>query len=175
MADAAPSSLGAWSSFYVMTGSAAAALTGLMFIVITLMTVRELRRDAHDGIAAFSTPTVIHFCAVLLVSAIFVAPWRSLGPAGGAVGIIGLYGIIYVLRAILRARRLSTYTADLEDWTWYTIAPLVAYGGICVGAISLAALPERALFEVAGAVVLLIFVGIRNAWDLVTYIVISLR
>jgi hypothetical protein len=74
-----------------------------------------------------------------------------------------------------RTRRLTRYTADLEDWAWYTIVPFVAYGAIFGGAIALAAAPVHALFILAGGVVLLIFIGIRNAWDIVTYIAIRRR
>jgi hypothetical protein len=74
-----------------------------------------------------------------------------------------------------RTRRLTFYTADLEDWTWFTILPFVAYGAMSAGAIALAATPVQALFILAGGVVLLIFIGIRNAWDIVTYVAIVRR
>lgn len=47
--------LSAWSSFYVMIGSSAAALTGLMFVVISLIRQREIS-TSQDGISIFSTP-----------------------------------------------------------------------------------------------------------------------
>lgn len=89
--------------------------------------------------------------------------------------LIGLYGVVYILRVMYRTRRLTVYTADFEDWTWYTILPFAAYGAISAGAIALAAVPVQALFILAGGVVLLIFIGIRNAWDIVTYIAIVRR
>jgi hypothetical protein len=175
MAETASSFLAAWASFYVMTGSSAAALTGLMFVVISLITGKERAEGAHDGIAAFSTPTVMHFAAALLVSAVLIAPWRSLVHAAVVAALIGLYGVVYILRVMHRTRRLTVYTADFEDWTWYTILPFVAYGAISAGAIVLAAVPVQALFILAGGVVLLLFIGIRNAWDVVTYIAIVRR
>ena len=155
-----------------MTGSSAAALTGLMFVVITLVTRTQPAEEAHAGISTFSTPTVMHFAAVLLISAVLIAPWRSLVSPGVVVALMGLYGVVYILRVMHRTRRLTIYTADLEDWMWYTILPFVAYGAISAGAIALAAAPVQALFILAGGVVLLIFTGIRNAWDVVTYLMI---
>jgi hypothetical protein len=151
-----------------MTGSSAAALVGLMFVVISLVTGRE-QASSHDGISTFSTPTVLHFGAALLVSAILVAPWNSRIYPGVAVMMAGLYGIVYVLGVMFRTRRLRTYTADVEDWTWYGVLPFAAYGAILAGGI---ALLTRAswLHVIAAAVVLLIFIGIRNAWDIVTYL-----
>jgi hypothetical protein len=175
MAETASSFLTAWSSFYVMTGSSAAALTGLMFVVITLVTRADRAEDTHAGISTFSTPTVMHFAAVLLVSAVLIAPWRSLLHAGVVVALIGLLGLAYILRVMHRTRRLTIYTADFEDWMWFTILPFVTYGAISAGAIALAAAPVQALFILAGGVVLLLFIGIRNAWDIVTYIAIVRR
>jgi hypothetical protein len=163
--------LTAWSSFYLMTASSAAALTGLMFVVITLVTGAErLRSTSADGLSTFSTPTVMHFAAALLVSAILSAPWHSLVDPAILLGVAGLWGVIYVLRVSSRAKRLTNYSPDAEDWAFYSIFPFVAYGVILVGALMLPFIPGRALFWLAGGVALLIFMGIRNAWDVVTFI-----
>jgi len=173
MADTVSSLLAPWSAFYAMLGGSAAALTGLMFVVITLVTRRDRTEDIHDGIAVFSTPTVAHFAGALLISAVFLAPWRSLVDVGIAAAAVGVYGVVRILLAMRRTRRLTMYTADLEDWTWFTILPLVAYGAVAAGAAVLAEDPVPALFILAGGVVLLMFIGIRNAWDVVTYIALD--
>jgi hypothetical protein len=167
-----PALLGAWSSFYVMTGSSAAALTGLMFVVISLTTAWEGPRT-QDGIGTFSTPIVMHFFAAFLISAILCAPWHSLIFPAISVALVGLYGLAYVARITYRTRNLSTYTPDLEDWTWYVVSPFVAYGVIAAGAIAFPIVSVKALFAVGGGVVLLIFIGIRNAWDIVTFLAIQ--
>jgi hypothetical protein len=170
MTETVSSVLTPWSSFYIMTGSAAASLTGLMFVVITLVTGTERLQKNPDGISTFSTPTVAHFGAALLVSAILSVPWRSLAHPATLLGLAGLFGVVYVLRLMYRTRRLTMYSADLEDWAWYTVLPLLAYGAILAGAVALPAIPVVALFAVAAGVALLIFIGIRNAWDIVTFI-----
>ncbi len=156
-----------------MTGSSAGALTGLMFVVITLVTGVERLRRNRDGISAFSTPIVLHFGAALLVSAILSVPWPSLAYPAWLLAIAGLFAVVYILRVWLLARRFTDYTPDLEDWICYTILPLVAYSTILIGSIALNAAPHVAPFALAGAVLLLIFIGIRNAWDVVTYIAIE--
>jgi hypothetical protein len=173
MPETASSVIAAWSNFYVMTGSSASALTGLMFVVITLVTGVDRSKRTSEGIGTFSTPTVVHFCAALLISAVLSAPWRSLAPVSTSLGLAGLCGIVYVGRLMNRARRQLTYTPDLEDWVCYTILPFVAYGAILAGAIALLAAPADALFAFAGAALLLIFIGIHNAWDIVTFLAIG--
>jgi hypothetical protein len=167
----AQSMLTPWSNFYIMAGSSAGALTGLMFVVITLVTGLE-KRSRQDGLSTFSTPTVVHFCAALFASATLVAPWPSVTGPAVLLGLAGIGGAGYALRLMYRTKRLTAYSADVEDWTWYTILPFVAYGALLAGAIALPAFTAKALFAIAGAVLFLIFIGIRNAWDTVTYIAV---
>lgn len=163
----------AWSNFYIMVGSSAAALTGLMFVVITLVTDAERTRRSRDGISTFSTPTVMHFCAALFVSAVLSAPWHLLIHPAILLALGGAYSIVYVTRITLRTRRLSEYTPDLEDWAWYVVMPFVAYATIFAGALVLPVVPIDALFALGTGALLLIFIGIRNSWDVVTFLAIE--
>ena len=80
-----------WDSFYVIVGSSAGALTGLQFVVITLIAEAQAAKSIVE-IRAFGTPTVVHFCASLLISVILSAPWTSLsGPAIGLGCSLALY------------------------------------------------------------------------------------
>jgi hypothetical protein len=174
MPDAVSQFLTPWSGFYLMTASAAAALTGLMFVVITLVTGTERIRRNPAGLSAFSTPTVVHFCMALFVSAVLIAPWRSLIHPAALLGFSALFGVAYMLRVVYLTKSLSAYEPDLEDWTWFTVLPFVAYGAILCGSIVLPRSPVEASFALASGVMLLIFIGIRNAWDIVTYIAVGL-
>lgn len=154
----------------MMTGSAAAGLTGLMFVVITLVFGDRRESRSPEGIGTFSTPTVLHFCNALLVSATLVAPWHTIVVVEPVVGLIGLCGVMYVCRLMLRQRRLSSYQPDVEDWIWFSVLPFVAYATILSGAVLLHTVPSKALFVIGGGTVMLLFMGIRNSWDVVTYI-----
>jgi hypothetical protein len=168
MADVGPV-LAPWSGFYVLTGSAAASLTGLMFVVITIVTGRETARSS-DGIAAFSTPTVAHFASVLVVSATAAAPFHATLPLAILFGAYGCAGALYVVRVATLAARLATYQPDAEDWIFHTLLPAAAYVAIALGGALLALHPERALVAPAVGVGMLLAVGIHNAWDVVTYL-----
>lgn len=164
--------LTAWENFYVITGSSAAALTGLMFVVITLVAGQERLENAADGVETFSSPTVVHFCAALLVSGILSAPWHSLIGPNIMLALTGLYGVGYAARVIWRISHQSVYSPGFDDWMWFAITPLLSYAALVGAAIVLVPFSRQALFAVAAATLLLIFVGIRNAWDTVTYIAI---
>ena len=83
MSEAMLSPLAAWQNFYVIIGSAAAPLTGLLFVVITLVSGALGRVSSPwSGIRVFSTPNVMHFGDALLIAALLSAPWPALWPAG---------------------------------------------------------------------------------------------
>jgi hypothetical protein len=173
MHEAIVSPLAGWVDFYVITGSSAAALTGLQFVVIALVAEME-RRSGRREIDAFGTPTVVHFCAVLLLAGILTAPWQTLSGLALALGLAGLGGIAYAAIVLRRARSQQGYKPVFEDWLWHNILPFLAYMGILVAAMGLRSRPAPMLFVVGGAALLLLFIGIHNSWDTVTYIAIDL-
>ena len=161
--------LAAWESFYVIVGSSAGALTGLQFVVLALAAEVNVLGDPQTT-SAFSTPTVVHFSGVLLLSAVVSAPWRVLPWPAIALGISGLAGVIYTVTVMRAARRQTAYAPVLEDWLFHAALPLAAYVVVVAAAAWLPRQPEPALFALAAAALLLLFVGIHNAWDSVTFI-----
>ncbi len=128
--------LSQWESFWVIVGSSAGGLTGLMFVVVALVRESSLPRNP-DSINAFGTPNVLHFVAVLLLAAVLSAPWTRLKDPAHVVGATALAGIVYVLVVLRRMRRQSGYTPVLEDWIWHQILPMIAYATLFVGAAGL--------------------------------------
>jgi hypothetical protein len=163
----AVSPFAAWESFYVIVGSSAAALTGLQFVVVVL---GAEARSIGPELGAFGTPTVVHFCAALLISAILSVPWRAIANAGLALDAVGVAGIVYMAIVIRRALRPWRYVPVLEDWLWHCIFPLVAYVTLLGAALVLRRDPPPTLLVVGATALLLLFIGIHNAWDSVTYI-----
>lgn len=172
MADPALLPLTHWDSFYVIVGSSGAALIGLQFVVIALV-ADVMLKSSYDQIDAFATPTIVHFGAALLVSAILSAPWPTLGGVRVMLGLCGLAGIAYVGITLWRARRQRDYRPVFDDWLWHTIIPFVIYSVLFVAAMLLASYEIVALFVIAAAALSLLFTGIHNAWDTVTYVVVE--
>jgi hypothetical protein len=169
---AAVSPLAEWENFYVIVGSSAGALTGLQFVVIAL--IAEARTEAGMlEIRAFGSPTVVHFCESLVISAILSAPWHGLrGPTSGLI-VCGLAGLAYSIRAIKHARAQTGYQPDVEDWAWYSALPVAAYVALTVTAILLPSHVKGSLFAIAGLALGLLLIGIHNAWDTVVYIAVD--
>ena len=157
-----------WESFYVIVGSAAGALIGLQFVVLTLIAERPQFASAEAG-AAFATPTIVHFGAVLFVSAALRVPWHAIGAFALVWGLAGLAGIVYGAVVARRMRRQDSYQPVLEDWLFHFAFPIAAYALLALSALAAASHAREALFGVAGAVLLLLFIGIHNAWDAIAY------
>jgi hypothetical protein len=145
-------------------------LTGLQFVVMALVANTSAPGASSATIDAFGTPNVVHFAMVLLLSAVLSAPWPSLDAMAVALAVCGAGGVVYGVVVIRRAGRQTSYEPVLEDWIWHATLPLLAYAGVAAGALLLLTIEEDALFAIAAASLLLLFVGIHNAWDTVTYI-----
>lgn len=175
MVEAVLPPLSDWQNFYVIIGTAAATLTGLLFVVMTLIS-GTLRRvpTPWSGVRVFNTPNLMHFGCTLLAAALLSAPWPLLWPPGLLVGLVGVVGVSYVFIVLWEARnRLANYRLVFSDWLWYLLFPLIAYAALLVAGILLPFSASLALFIIAAAMLLLVIVGIRNAWDLVTYMLIG--
>ena len=169
MQELTTSALSAWETFYVIIGSSAAALTGLQFVVIAL--VAEARQQSSTAeIDAFATPTIVHFGAVLLGSAILSAPWHGLSSVGHLLAVCAVVGLGYTGLVIRRARRQTGYHPVFEDWLFHAALPSASYVALLASAIALARGRASALFAIGTVALVLLFVGIHNAWDTVTYI-----
>jgi len=168
------SPLARWENFYVIIGSSAGALTGLQFVVMALIAEGQVGGSMRE-IRAFGTPTIVHFCASLLISAILSSPWPTLSSAGLALAICGAAGVTYAIQVIRHARRQMGYKPDAGDWLWYVISPLVLYSTWALSAVLLTLHHLSALFVIAAIALLLLFLGIHNAWDTVTYVALEHR
>ena len=162
-----------WESFYVIVGSSAGALTGLQFVVLTLITEAGMLRGGGEALAAFGSPNVVHFCAALLVSALFSVPWHGLAAPGIAALLCGAGGLVYSIAVLRRAMRQRDYKPVLEDWIWHAALPILAYGALILAGILLAWAADDALYIAGGASLLLVFIGIHNAWDTVIYVTLE--
>ncbi|MFP5260754.1 MAG: hypothetical protein ACLGJB_02470 [Blastocatellia bacterium] len=157
-----------WDSFYLIVGSAAGALIGLQFVVMTLIAGRPQRHEAEVG-AAFATPTIIHFGTALLLSAIIRAPWQAVTPAAVLWGLVGLSGVVYAIIVARRMRVQTTYQPEFEDWLFHALLPLAAYAILALSAFAPPSRTREAMFGVGASALLLLFTGIHNAWDAITY------
>lgn len=165
--------LSAWQNYYVIIGSSAAALIGIQFIVITLIASRR-KRPPSTTVSAFGTPTVVHLAGALIVSAVMAAPSPSLFATSVVLTLCGVAGLVYTSIVIRLARKQNDYAPVWEDWLWHAILPYAAYVAVALALVFEDVMDTFvALFVPAAAALSLLLIGIHNAWDTVTHIVVT--
>ena len=163
-----------WQNFYMTMGTAAATLTGLMFVVTTLIAGIDAQLSTlNAAVSAFNTPIVVQFAAVLLLAGILSAPWQTLPSLSLLLGLVGLGTVFYSIIVLRRMRRVPHYQSTREDWLWYLVLPLLAHVSLIVAAFVLPENPAPALYIVGSAMIMLLLVGVRNAWDMVTFLAVE--
>ena len=161
--------LAAWENFYVIVGSSAGALIGLQFVVITLIADMPIGANAAQAGSASATPTIVHFGTVPLPAAVLTAPWHGLAPAVSLCGAVGICGMVYEIIVAGRIRAQDACKPETEDWLFHALLPFVAFATLAASAYGARTYVCQAMFGVAAAALLLLFVGVHNAWDAVAY------
>ena len=156
-----------WHDFYVAVGSGAAALTGLLFVIVSLGP-KVVASNTETGVRAFISPIAVHFTSVLVVSALMLAPEIPLAVLGSLLAVGGFGGVVYTAwtRADAQWRRSKL---PILDWIWFVGLPFVAFLLIIGAGIGIAMNVPLGPHGLALAIVLLIVIAIRNAWDIVVW------
>jgi len=158
-----------WETFFFIVGSSAAALTGLQFVVIALGAQTNITHD-KEAVEAFATPNIVHFCAVLTIAALMTVPGQTNATLAAEFNVLGLIGVGYVATVARRARRQTGYEPVFEDWLWHVGLPMAAYAALLITGIAAYRHVAGALYFVAALAMILLFIGIHNAWDSAVYI-----
>jgi hypothetical protein len=152
-----------WHEFYLLVGTAAAALVALLFVAASIG-AGILSKHAGGPTRTYMSPVAFHFTSALFVSAAALVPTHTRLTLGVLVGLNAIAGAIYA--AFVLRRLFTDNIADAADRTCYGIIPLFAYAAGLVAAFLIFRGSIHAPEFLAGTVVLLLIVNIRNAWDL---------
>ncbi len=153
-----------WHDFYVLVGTAGATLLALLFVAASLG-AGFLTDERREATRTFMSPVVIHFTSVFFLSAIALFPSHQakfFAAMIGATALIGATLSTYITVQVVR----TDMTNYVEDYLAYGILPGLGYLALLAAAASIYLDKEFGLDALAGALLLLAVVSIRNAWDL---------
>jgi hypothetical protein len=160
--------LAEWDNFYVITGSSAAGLAGLTFVVIALAS--DSNRVNLRALRVYVSPIIVHFSFVLGLAAYLSMPHQGVLSLSLGFGVAGAAGLVYVGVIASSIGRVSKdYVPVLEDWIWNAVLPVTAYGVLFVVGFLIWCRPEQCMYGVAAVSLLLLFIGIHNAWDIAVW------
>src|SRR5271155_5799352 len=156
----------------MILGTASATLIGAMFVVVSIG-IGFLTRDRGTAIGTFLTSTVTNLSTTLLGAALTMVPVLDWLWLGGVVGGAGIAGPVYALRAL---RGFDQHSGtDHSDWFWYAIFPVIGYALLLVTAAAALRGMAVSLDLFAAALALFLAAGIRNAWDMIVFLVTQPR
>ena len=87
---------------------------------------------------------------------------------GALVGAVSAGGVIYMI-ASGASQNLAESDLGIDDLIWYVVLPYVSYAALGASAVMIWRAAPFGPHVEAGAILLLLLIGIRNAWDLVVY------
>lgn len=157
----------AWESFYLLVGGGAGALIGTMFVVATLMADLQSSRMSR-GAQIYITPVVVHFGTALVISILTAVPHISSELLSAILAAAAVVGVGYACMTAYRLFKLdwAAYTPDLSDRFFYGVAPILMYAALGYAAWAIWSKQEDAAYPIGWVALVLLTVGIRNAWDL---------
>src|ERR1700730_2027914 len=97
MPDTLAQPLQRWHDFYLLAGTAAATLVGLMFVAISLGS-RLITEQSLPGLRVFVNPTIVHFVYVMIIATVAVIPTVTRMPLGILLVVAGVFSFGNALR-----------------------------------------------------------------------------
>jgi hypothetical protein len=158
-----------WHDFYILTGTAAATLIGLMFVALSFAIGSKAERTRGD-MNAWVTPSLIYFIEVFIIAAAAIAP-ISLRIIGGLLAILLLINLpfgLWRLRYLLTQHKEERI--ERTAWLWQSLVPMTAQLILGAGALGILVEDGRGLLAIPISVLLLMTAAVRNAWYLVIWL-----
>jgi hypothetical protein len=160
-----------WNEFYFLCGSAAASLTGLMFIAVTFGS-HLITHEKLPYVEAFFSPISDHFIQVFVLCAVALVPVAGPKTLGATIVLTTAWRFVQLARTHRMTKAASMESTDIEqsDWVLGLILPAAVYvsllaAGVCY-LFGIAAAP--ALFAIS--LLCLLVVALRRAWEMLVWI-----
>jgi hypothetical protein len=158
--------LDGWHEFYILLGTAAAALVALLFVAASIG-AGYLSTARGSPTHTYTSPIVFHYTYVLFLSLAALIPINTDWSLAGIIGVSAAIALGYSCYIFVRVLRGSA--VDLDDRLSYGASPLVAYAAALAASIFIFMRSDVGPPLLAGALILLLLINIRNAWDLTLF------
>jgi hypothetical protein len=158
-----------WQTFYFALGTAAATLTGLLFVAVSLH-LEQLTGPDHPELRVVAYKTLIGFVNLLFLSLYFLIPRLTPPMLAGALILTALIAGVILGRHTPLEGRLIRGTWGWWRFLWRFILPEVAQAGIVIVAGLLYFQQLAVLPLLVPLLLLLLGSHVLNAWDLLVQV-----
>jgi hypothetical protein len=163
-----------WQNFYLLLGTAAATLIGLMFVAVTFGSSRIDRVERPEIMRAFLDPTLSHFVQVLVTACLFLIPPMTSTIIGGLLMAVAAFRVAALVRVHARMKEAHWANGDLEisDWISGIVLPIAEHIGLGASGVLFAV--GRPPFVMLAVVTMLVLLnGVYGAWELTVWIAVT--
>jgi hypothetical protein len=155
-----------WHEFYILLGTAAAALVALLFVAASIG-AGYLSAERASPTRTFTSPIIFHYTYVLFLSLVALIPANTDASLAAIIGLSAAAALVYSSFILVRVLRSSV--TDTDDRLGYGASPLAAYAAALAASVFIVERSPVGPPLLAGALILLLLVNIRNAWDLTVF------
>lgn len=157
-----------WHDFYLLVGTAAAMLVGLLFVALTLR-MDKLRGDPHNDTRILAYRTFYTFIYVLMISGALLIPHQTPLGVGLPLLLISGLGLFNTARNIAYVRRGQSGLRRPEashDVMRRFLTVAVSLVGLVVVALWAMTGSVTAFYWLTGVILGLLVFASENAWDM---------
>lgn len=158
--------LDGWHEFYTLLGTSAAGLLALLFVAASIG-AGYLSAERNSPTRTFTSPVVFHYAYILFASLVALMPVVNDLALGAIIGVSAAGGLAYAGYILIRVMRSTT--TDIDDHLGYGATPPIGYALTLAAALFIAEGTRIGPPLLAAALMLLLLVNVRNAWDLTVY------
>jgi hypothetical protein len=169
MDDGFAAAVAAWHDFYLLAGTAAATLIGLIFVALSL-NPEVMADDGPVGVQAWAGQTFGSFLTVLVIALVCLIPDQNSRTLGLTLLILGGEGLV---RGARRIRRVWRDPAPEPDWRTRRglsrfVAPTAAHGIVLAVAVDVLGGEADSLDWLVVVIFLLVSGAAGAAWALLS-------
>jgi hypothetical protein len=162
-----------WHDFFLLTGTAAATLLGLVFVAASIAaTIPNEKLGDDRSRQLWVLPIVWAFVRVLVVSAMGVIPGQTTVSFGYLLLVLAILDLGRMVRITvgMRDHHLSTERLSAADWGWYVVYPSVSSIVLAAAGLALARGFSFPVQLLAAGLLGHLVVGVHNAWELADWL-----
>ncbi len=164
-----------WKDFYVLAGTAAATLTGLLFVALTVNKETIGQEKNHRSVARQTLLCLTSVLVAALLGLLAEQGGRVLGWEIAAAALANLVpSLIIAVRILMMIRRDEGYEeVSAEELRAYVIKAVTYNGTIVAALVSGLMLTQNnsvGRFVLAASLFSFTGLALRNAWDLVMHV-----
>ena len=155
-----------WHEFFLMAGTAAVTLAGLLFVAISLH-VETLIHESRVHLLALARAILLSYVMVLTFSLMMLVPAQAMGPVAAEMIVVSAVFFVITVRQLRAGPRVDHPDFPIGLFRRRLLPTLIGYGMVALTGVSILVLRTPELFYlVIGAFCMLLGNATGASWDL---------